>query len=101
MSEEFTRKLSELIGKIHYEKQGTYLLVLGEVDGVRVVYCYRDSSLGYRYVKVVLEEDLSSLSCREAEYSPRGLYVFSPDPRELAQKAYEKSLLITRRAKTT
>lgn len=89
MFEEFIRKLSNRTGRVISEREADYLLVLTSVEGVNVVICLRESNRGY-YAKVILEKNLSFISCREAEYSPLGLYAFSQNIDELFEKVYSK-----------
>lgn len=99
MSEEFISALSQKVKRVVSERQGNYTLLLTEIQGIRVIFCLKETTLELYYVKVILEEDISSLSCREAEYAPTGLYAFSKDPRSLAELAYKKSLFIINRKK--
>lgn len=97
MAEEFIRVLSERAGRVIRERENGYILLVTEILNKHVLFCFKEGYTGYHYVKIISESDLSSLSCKEAEYSPLGLYAFSKSPAELAKKSYEKAvILITR-----
>ncbi|MEM4482058.1 MAG: hypothetical protein QXV04_04995, partial [Desulfurococcaceae archaeon] len=83
--------------KVVYEHQEEYTLVVAELDNERVVICFSEGDTGHYYAKVVPERSLSFISCNEIEYLPTGLYAFSRDPLELAQKCYLKSLRLSKR----
>ena len=92
LSEKAAELLKSKLEKALSEKQGAYILLVGSYSGVKVVVC-----LSSVYAKIILEKDLSMLSCREAEYNPHGLYAFSSKPEELAEKVLEKIVLLARR----
>lgn len=96
--EEFIRELGKRAGRLVRERENGYMLLVAEIMGKRVLFCFKEGYTGYYYAKIVLESDLSSLSCREAEYSPLGLYAFSESPAELAKKSYEKAAILTTRS---
>lgn len=98
MAEEFVKALSQRVSKVLRERVGKYTLLLTEVSDSKIVMCFKEGATGVYYVKVMLERDLSSLNCREAEYSPHGLYAFSKNPVDLATKAYEKAMELVNRA---
>ncbi|MEM1695703.1 MAG: hypothetical protein QXS14_04870 [Desulfurococcaceae archaeon] len=93
MTEDVVSLVKRNLSKAVYEKQGRYTLIVGEFNGVKVVVC-----LAENYAKVMLEEDVPTLNCREAEYSPAGLYAFSEKPENLASRIAEKiSTLVSRK----
>lgn len=91
MAEEFIHVLSERAGRVICEREDGYILLIAEMLGKHVLFCLKEGYTGYYYVKIVSESDLSLLSCKEAEYSPLGLYAFSKSLTELAKKSYEKA----------
>ncbi|MEM0000253.1 MAG: hypothetical protein QXP03_02230 [Desulfurococcaceae archaeon] len=99
--EEFTRVLSEKARRVIREREGGYILLVAEILGKRLLFCLKESHAEYYYVKIIPEDDLSSLSCKEAEYSPLGLYAFSKSPVELAKKSYEKAIALVTRSERT
>lgn len=90
----FIKELEKKIGKLLYERENGYVLIIGDVRGEKVVFCFKEGYTGYYYVKVLLEKQAETLSCRTLEYLPYGLYAFSNEPLNLVEKSISKALLL-------